>query len=244
MKITFLGSGHGVPEPNRNYSCALLEVGEKKYLMDIGFDPTHELIKRGLCPNDISAVFITHTHGDHLDGLVGFADICSWFYKDADPLFCLPRMEETVDALNGWLKITCNGLRDSLHFAQVTEGVFYDDGTIRVTAMLNGHTVQSFSYMIEAEGKQILFTGDMKGGDGPIADYARFADHDGIDLVIAECAHFDAMLYLEPLRKHPPKQLVINHYNWSFVEGCYHLKNCFSGEIPTVLATDSLEIRL
>ncbi|MBQ3667775.1 MAG: ribonuclease Z [Clostridia bacterium] len=243
MKVVFFGSSHGVPEPNRNCSCALLEVGGKRYFIDMGMDPVPELIRRGMTPGDITAVFITHSHGDHTNGLVPFTDICSWYYKQADPLVFLPEMQ-IVDALRDWIRLTCNGLRESLRFEKVEEGKLYDDGTISVTAMRTNHKDNAYAYMIEAEGKTLLFTGDLKGGDGPTADYARFATRDGIDLVVAECAHFDPLLYMEPLKKHPPKLFCINHYSWKWAEKCYHLKSLIEPDIPTVLATDGLEIRL
>ncbi len=241
MKVTFFGSSHGRPEPNRRCSCALLEAEGRRYLIDIGTDPMPELITRGISPNAITAIFITHPHGDHTNGLVPFADLCSWYYKEADPLIFLPDIG-MLDALKGWIRLTCNELRPSLRFKQTAEGLLYEDGAIRVTALRTNHTDNAFAYRIEGEGRKILFTGDMKGGDGPIADYARFADEDGLDLVIAECAHFDPMLYLEPLRAHPPKLFCMNHYSQSRVENCWRLKKEIEGEIPTVLATDGLEI--
>lgn len=36
MKITFLGTGHGVPSPDRHCSATLVEVGGKRYLIDAG----------------------------------------------------------------------------------------------------------------------------------------------------------------------------------------------------------------
>ena len=243
MKITFFGSSHGVPEPNRKCSCAMLEVSDKRYLIDMGTDPTPELINRGLTPNDITAVFLTHPHGDHTNGLVPFADICSWRFKDADPLIFLPQAE-IADALRNWIRLTCGGLRESLRFKKVSEGKLYDDETICVTALATRHTDNAYAYSICAGGKTILFTGDMKGGDGPVADYARFVTEDGIDLAVAECAHFDAMLYLEPLRKHPPKLFCINHYSTRWAESCFHLKKMIEPDIPVILATDGLEIRL
>ena len=53
----------------------------------------------------------------------------------------------------------------------------------------------------------------MKHKEGPLADFARFVTKDGLDLAVAEGAHFDVMQYLEPLRAHPPKLFCINHYN-------------------------------
>lgn len=243
MKVVFFGSSHGVPEPNRSCSCALLEVADKRYFIDMGMDPVPELIRRGMSPNDITAVFITHAHGDHTNGLVPFADICSWYFKQADPLIFLPRME-IVDALKGWSRLTCNGLRDTLRFAKVEEGKLYDDGTICVTAMRTNHMDHAFAYSIEAEGKLLLFTGDLKGGDGAITDYARLATRDGIDLVVAECVHFDPLQYLEPLRKHPPKLFCMNHYSYRSVENCNQLKRKIEPDIPAILATDGLEIQL
>ncbi len=243
MKVTFFGSSHGVPEPNRRCSCALLEAADRKYLIDIGMDPVPELITRGLSPVDITAVFVTHVHGDHINGLVPFADICSWYFKSADPLICLPD-SKPVEALRKWTKCTCGGLRETLRFETVSEGVFYDDGVICVNALPTGHMPNAYAYMIEAEGKKVLFSGDLKHADGPLSDYARFVIEDGLDLAIVESAHFDATLYLEPLRAHPPKRLCINHYSQTRAESCYKLKSELKGEIPVVLASDGLEINI
>ena len=38
MKITFIGSSHGVPEPGRKCACFLLEAGENVYFVDMGTD--------------------------------------------------------------------------------------------------------------------------------------------------------------------------------------------------------------
>ena len=145
MKVVFFGSSHGVPEPNRSCSCVLLEVLGKRYFIDMGMDPVPELIRRGMTPEDITAVFITHAHGDHTNGLVPFADLCSWHFKEADPLIFLPEME-IVSALKGWIKLTCGGLRESIRFAKVEEGKLYDDGTICVTAMHTNHKEHAFLF--------------------------------------------------------------------------------------------------
>jgi Predicted exonuclease of the beta-lactamase fold involved in RNA processing len=243
VKVTFFGASHGVPEPNRKCSCIMLEAAGRYYLVDIGADPVPELIDRGLSPNDITAVFVTHPHGDHVNGLVPFADICSWYFKDADPLIFLPDMR-TLEALKGWIGTTCGGLRGSLRCAPVREGEIYDDGAVKVTALPTGHMENAYAFLIEAEGKTALFTGDMKHKDGPLADFARFLTKDGIDLAVAEGAHFDVMQYLEPLRAHPPKLFCINHYNRSQTAACWQLKRALEPDIPTVIATDGLEIRI
>ena len=244
MRITFLGTSHGVPEPNRNCACTLIEAGEKKYLIDMGIDPTPGLISRGIHPNQIDAIFVTHSHGDHLSGLVPFAHLCSWAFTKADPQIFLPEKDTTVDALRAWMIVVHEQLRESLRFTEIKEGCIYDDGTLRVTAMKTGHIENAYAFSLEAEGRRVLFTGDMKHGDGPTADYARYTADTKYDLAVAECAHFDAMQYLEPIRKNPPKQFCFNHYSSLFAESCYHLRSELRNEVPVTLLTDGYEIRL
>lgn len=241
MKVTFIGSGHGVPEPNRKCSCILLEVSDKRYLIDAGTDPNEELIRRGILPDSIDAVFITHMHGDHVNGLLPFIDLCSWFYQKAKPVILLPDLS-FVAPIREILRIGGVSLCDRFVFRQVEEGLIYKDDTVAVTAIRTGHTENSYGYRVEAEGKRIVFTGDMKGKTGPTEDYPKLVPESGIDMVVAECAHFDGMLYQAALREHPPRLFCINHYSWNYIESCYHLKAQMKNEQQIILATDGLEI--
>lgn len=244
MRITFLGTTHGVPEPGRKYSCTLVEAGGRKYLIDAGTDPMPELIDRGIHPCEISAIFITHRHGDHTGGLVPFINLCSWHYKQqVDPEIFLPDMC-LVNGINAWISAIHDQARMDFRYRLIKEGLIYDDGVLRVIAMKTGHMENSYAFKLEAEGKTVLFTGDMKTVDGPVADYGRFSENSHYDAVIAECAHFEAMLYLDPLRKNPPKRFYINHYSLKYVEGCHHLRKELVNEIPVTLVTDGYEIQL
>ena len=83
MKMTLMGTGtsHGVPviacscavckstdEHDKRLRCsALLEHEDKKFLIDVGPDFRTQALKFNLCSLD--AVFITHSHADHLHGI-------------------------------------------------------------------------------------------------------------------------------------------------------------------------------
>ena len=243
MRITFFGSSHGVPEPHRKCSCTLIEAGGKKYLIDAGTDPVDELVTRGIGIEEISAVFITHLHGDHTDGLIHMVDLLSWYYKTASPKFYLPKIG-LWDAMKPWLAIQGVELREDLEFTEIREGVFYDDGVLRVTAFRTGHIDVSYAFMLEAEGKKLLFTGDMKHETGPVDDYGRYTENCKFDFVAAECAHFDAMLYEAPIRKNPPKLFCFNHYSPRFEESCLHLKASVQDAVPVIMATDGLMVEV
>ena len=59
MKVTFLGSSHGVPSAERYCSCIMIEAGESIYFLDAGAPIMEELLKLNKDINNVKAVFIT-----------------------------------------------------------------------------------------------------------------------------------------------------------------------------------------
>lgn len=242
MRIIFLGTSHGYPEPNRKCSSALVEVGEKRYLIDIGFDVASELITRAMPLESIDAIFITHMHGDHANGLISFLDVCSWKFKNADPEIYLPASPEKVhSAINGWTSLNGVELRD-FKMREIHEGVIFDDGNIRVTAFATKHIAVSYAFLIEAEGKRVLFTGDLRVKETE-HDFPISVLDDPLDLAICEAAHFDAKRYLPIFEeKNNLKKLCINHYSPTHIKSVYELKELI--KTPMVIACDGTEISL
>jgi len=72
-KIIFLGTSAGIPTKSRNVSAlAIWPLNSKEwYLFDCGEGTQHQLLKSNLSPYNLSKIFITHLHGDHIYGLPG-----------------------------------------------------------------------------------------------------------------------------------------------------------------------------
>ena len=67
MKITCLGTGCPEPNPRRASSGNLLEIGNDVILMDCGGGVFDRLILQSGCkPSDITHLFFTHLHTDHM----------------------------------------------------------------------------------------------------------------------------------------------------------------------------------
>jgi ribonuclease Z len=73
VEITFLGTSAGVPTRSRNVSCVALRLPQRGevWLFDCGEATQHQLLKSDLKLSQITRIFITHLHGDHLFGLTG-----------------------------------------------------------------------------------------------------------------------------------------------------------------------------
>jgi ribonuclease Z len=71
MRVIPLGTSSGKPTLKRNVS-ALAVVREGEWLLfDCGEGTQTQIIRAGLSPSRLVAIFITHLHGDHFNGLAG-----------------------------------------------------------------------------------------------------------------------------------------------------------------------------
>ena len=68
MKVSVLASGS-------KGNCTYIESNNTRILIDLGMSSLYvekKLISLGINPDDISSIFITHTHTDHIAGLKVF----------------------------------------------------------------------------------------------------------------------------------------------------------------------------
>ena len=101
VRFTILGSGS-------SGNCAYVETENSRVLVDAGFSPRQirqRLATIGRTPENLSAIFITHEHSDHVSGLFGLAD------KFRIPIYC---NRDTQEAIAWALKERWNGKRDPL----------------------------------------------------------------------------------------------------------------------------------
>lgn len=208
MRITFLGTGHGIPEKDRRCSSAMLSSGGRLYFIDMGTMSVEDLQKMDLPVRDVRGIFITHMHGDHVNGLPAFADLCNWYFTDADPEILLPS-EEGCRALTVWLDaLEAGNRKQPLRVSAYGPGVIFDDGVLRVTAFKTLHTASSHALLCEAEGKKILFTGDLRR---PAEDFPSDAAKNGLDVAVCETAHFPPEEYLPVWSGKHIKTAVLQH---------------------------------
>ena len=66
MKLTILGSGSPEAHARRASSGYLLETGSDRILFDCGGGVVDNLIRSGRLPKDITHLFFTHFHSDHM----------------------------------------------------------------------------------------------------------------------------------------------------------------------------------
>lgn len=225
MKLTTLGTSHGDPTSVRYNSSNTLTVGDFIYIIDAGV-PVNALYIQKNANNfgNVRAVFITHMHDDHVGGLPSFIkSLIKYPCENQHTDIYLP--EDAEHQIKLWLSaMHLSGFDHLITFHKVKPGIVHDDGILKVTAYGTKH-IQSnndepitFSYVFEAEGKRILYSGDLTMD---FSDFPVDAIGDGVDLCVCECTHYAAALAVEKLGNQPVKRLVFNHVGdrWADADG-------------------------
>ena len=211
MKITFLGTSHGLPQKDRCCSSLLLEVGDNAYLIDGGAPVGDILTRKGFNFERVKAIFTSHAHSDHIYGMLQFISLCNWYYKtvNIDIFFTEVSLSEAYKSLE--LATTKRLDEERLRRKIVAAGEFYNDGKLKVTAISTNHMPPHPSYCLvfEAEGKRFIYTGDLKGVDAE--DFPKIAEKEPSDLIVTEAAHFLAEVIVEKTISCPTKRVAVVH---------------------------------
>jgi len=169
MYAILLGTGFPRPDADRAGPSTAIVVGEKVFLVDAGRGVTMRLAAANLAPKNIRAVFLTHLHSDHIDGLPDVFHT-TWQFGRATP-FELYGPAGTQDLVDGIMKFYAADIhirRDlteklpaagaTINLHTVKEGVIYQDEDVRVAAFLVDHAPvePAFGYRFDQLEKTVV----------------------------------------------------------------------------------------
>lgn len=214
MRITFLGTSHGVPAADRYCSCTMIEVNGAHYFIDAGAPLIDILLRRGVDLSSVRAIFTTHFHGDHVDGLLPLADLFSWYYKSTSTDIYMTE-QVGIDTFKTMLTALIGSFDDErVRFRMMTPETIYEDENIRVTPFPTQHLAHmnrpAYSYLVEAEGKKVFFSGDLSFRM-QAQDFPAYVLENDVDLMICEMAHFGVEHIEGYLERCRAEQVLFNH---------------------------------
>lgn len=184
LNVALCGTGSPFPDPTRAGPCSAVIVGGKVFVIDSGEGAARSLARMGIPASRIEAIFLTHFHSDHIDGLPPVL-LQSWVSGTRTrpmPLYGPEGVESVAAGFNAAYALD-SGYRVAHHSAAIAppsgqgaapvafslQGaaaaggivVYNADGLVVTAFTVNHNPVHTaVGYRFEYAGRSVVFSGD------------------------------------------------------------------------------------
>ncbi len=253
MRVTILGSGTGWFRKDRWAPGYLVEEGDFCLLLDCGPGVFRRIIELGKALEDISAIFVSHYHPDHVSDIIPFFFAIKYEmgYKKAIPVcvytseLFLEFFENLKKAFNEWVVPPEDKVK--FHFLPIKKKYEFKLGVFEAMITPVKHNPESLAIRLEKDGKFLVYSGDT----GYCEELINLAK--GADVAIFECSNsldYKVEHHLGPeevadiAERAKVKKLVVSHlYPHSEWEGLKnYIEKYFSGEV--IIAEDFMNLEV
>jgi ribonuclease Z len=202
LHLALCGAGSPLAAPKASGPCVAVVAGKQLFIVDSGSNGRSTLNRMGFKPGDVEAVFLTHFHSDHIDGL-GNMGVSRWAGGDFPgplPVYGPEGVERVVNGFNesyaqdviyrhdhhGDLVAPLAGAGlQAVPFTQPAVGelvTVYEQGDLKVEALAVDHkpVKPAVGYRFSYKGRSLLISGDTVKS----ANVQHFAQ--GVDLLVHE----------------------------------------------------------
>ena len=217
LHLALCGAGGPMPAPSASGPCVVVIAGERMFVVDAGTDGVRNIGRMGLQAGQIEAVFLTHFHSDHMDGLgematlrwvsaanktplpvygpTGVAQVVQGFNTAYafDKLYRHEHHGDTVAPLSG------AGMA-AQEFATPELGVLktlINESDLVIEALAVGHAPvePAVGYRFKYKDRSLLITGDTIAMDN-VRQFAK-----GIDLLVHEALSDNLVMQMNAAAK-------------------------------------------
>ena len=175
MKITLLGTGSPIPDPNRAGPSTLVQAAGQHIVVDCGRGCVMRMTAAGVFPPFVSTILLTHLHSDHISDLNDI--VTSRWIMSPNPIvtkiYGPVGTKKIVDGLRTMLSLDeqyrldhhadlRSGPGMQIEVTEVAPGDTFSVGDVIVKVGRTDHRPVSptVGYRFEAEGKVAALAGD------------------------------------------------------------------------------------
>ncbi len=210
-----------MPQASRVNSGYVLKADSELYQFDCGGGVSSSFRRFDFDPLAVRRIIISHTHADHISDLPLFVQMLYLAGRKETLIIHLP--EEAIEPVKNYfstLYLFSEKIPFKIEFIPIMKGSVIDINGLTVHAILNTHLIgytdiireyglankmQCFSYLIQAEGKSMLYSADL----GSEKDLGTFLTD--LDILVVESTHIDLPSLLDIVIDHNVQKVVLTH---------------------------------
>ncbi len=202
LRLTILGCHSATPRVNAYPTSQYLEINNHHFLIDCGEGTQRQMRKYKISFSKINHIFISHLHGDHFFGLIGFISTLGLLNREKELHIYAPKGIKEVTTLQ--LKISNSWTKYQLIFHELSssesETIFEDDKVVVKTIPLTHRVYTNGFLFTEKEKPRKLHIKNIKQYDEiDICDYHNIKA--GKDIILST----GEVISNEKLTLSPPK---------------------------------------
>ncbi len=155
FSVTILGSNSALPTTKRYPTAQVLNVSERFFLIDCGEGTQLQLRNNHIKFSRINNIFISHLHGDHVFGLIGFISTLGLLGRNNDLHIYANKDLESI--LTPQINYFCRDIKFGIiyhHLNNKEVETIYDDKKVEVLSFPLKHRIPTCGFLFREKPKE------------------------------------------------------------------------------------------
>jgi len=156
FEVYILGSGSAIPSLERSCSAQVVNLRENYLLVDCGEGTQLQMRKYQINSSKINHIFISHLHGDHYLGLIGFISSMNLLGRTQDLFLYAHADLKTI--IDQHLRVSDTRLNFRLHFVPLgyeEKTLIMENKYLRVFSFPMKHRIPTCGFLFEEKEREL-----------------------------------------------------------------------------------------